>query len=87
MHRGGKTETVWLDDAYRETAVRAAQIMGLRIAGVDLLESSDGPQVMEVNSSPGLEGIEAATAWTWQAPASISWLPRLTFLNSISANA
>ncbi|MCC6510574.1 MAG: 30S ribosomal protein S6--L-glutamate ligase [Pirellulaceae bacterium] len=61
LHRGGRTETVWLDDAYRETAVRAAQIMGLRIAGVDLLESDDGPQVMEVNSSPGLEGIEAAT--------------------------
>ena len=61
VHRGGKTETVWLDDAYRETAVRAAQIMGLRIAGVDLLESDEGPQVMEVNSSPGLEGIEAAT--------------------------
>ncbi|MEZ4387165.1 MAG: RimK family alpha-L-glutamate ligase [Candidatus Krumholzibacteriia bacterium] len=61
VHRGGMTEPVVLDDAYNETAVRAAQIMGLRVAGVDLLEGRDGPQVMEVNSSPGLEGIEACT--------------------------
>lgn len=61
VHRGGRTELVTLDETYETTAVRAAQIMGLRIAGVDMLEGSDGPQVMEVNSSPGLEGIEAAT--------------------------
>lgn len=61
LHRGGTTEKIELDEVYRETAVRAAQIMGLRIAGVDLLESLDGPQVMEVNSSPGLQGIEAST--------------------------
>lgn len=61
VHRGGKTERVDLDDTYRETAVRAAQITGLRVAGVDMLEGKDGPQVMEVNSSPGLEGIETAT--------------------------
>lgn len=61
VHRGGRTEVVELDDHYRETAVRAAQIMGLRFAGVDMLESAEGPQVMEVNSSPGLEGIEGAT--------------------------
>ncbi len=61
VHRGGRTEVVELDEVYRETAVRAAQIMGLRFAGVDMLESSSGPQVMEVNSSPGLEGIESAT--------------------------
>ncbi|MGD9853971.1 MAG: RimK family alpha-L-glutamate ligase [Planctomycetaceae bacterium] len=61
VHRGGRTEPVVLDDAYRQTAVRAAQIMGLRIAGVDMLEGNDGPQVMEVNSSPGLEGIETCT--------------------------
>lgn len=61
VHRGGKTEIVQLDQEYEETAVRAAQIMGLRVAGVDLLEGKEGPQVMEVNSSPGLEGIEAAT--------------------------
>lgn len=61
VHRGGITERVELDDVYKETAVRAAQIMGLRVAGVDLLEANDGPQVMEVNSSPGLEGIERCT--------------------------
>jgi ribosomal protein S6--L-glutamate ligase len=61
VHRGGTTEVVELDEAYTETAIRAAQIIGLRIAGVDMLESKDGPQVMEVNSSPGLEGIERAT--------------------------
>ena len=61
VHRGGMTEPVNLDEVYRETAVRAAQIMGLRVAGVDLLESKSGPQVVEVNSSPGLEGIERCT--------------------------
>lgn len=61
VHRGGKTELVELDDQYREAAVRAAQIMGLRVAGVDMLESKHGPQIMEVNSSPGLEGIETCT--------------------------
>jgi len=61
VHRGGRTEAVDLDEAYRETAVRAAQIMGLRVAGVDMLEGRNGPQVMEVNSSPGLEGIETNT--------------------------
>ena len=61
LHRGGRTEAIELDDSYRETAVRAAQIMGLRIAGVDMLEGKDGPQIMEVNSSPGLEGIETCT--------------------------
>jgi ribosomal protein S6--L-glutamate ligase len=61
VHRGGKTERVLLDETYCETAVRAAQIMGLRVAGVDMLEGSTGPQVMEVNSSPGLEGIESCT--------------------------
>jgi len=61
VHRGGSAEAVQLSDEYKETAVRAAQIMGLRVAGVDLLEGNDGPQIMEVNSSPGLEGIEAAT--------------------------
>ena len=61
VHRGGKTQRIQLDAAYEQTAVRAAQILGLRVAGVDMLESVDGPQVMEVNSSPGLEGIEKAT--------------------------
>jgi len=61
VHRGGRTEPLKLDETYSETAVRAAQIMGLRVAGVDMLEGRDGPQIMEVNSSPGLEGIEGAT--------------------------
>ncbi len=61
MHQGGTAEKVELPEEYARTAVRAAQIMGLRIAGVDMLESDAGPQVMEVNSSPGLEGIERAT--------------------------
>jgi ribosomal protein S6--L-glutamate ligase len=61
VHRGGLTEPVELDEEYSKTAVRAAQIMGLKIAGVDLLEGKDGPQVVEVNSSPGLEGIEKCT--------------------------
>ncbi|MDT0213546.1 RimK family alpha-L-glutamate ligase [Rothia sp. ARF10] len=61
VHRGGSVEGVTLDPAFEQAAVRSAQIMGLRVAGVDMLEGADGPQVMEVNSSPGLEGIEAAT--------------------------
>ena len=60
VHRGGTTEAVELSPEFEQTAVHAAQIMGLSVAGVDMLESKDGPQVMEVNSSPGLEGIEAA---------------------------
>ncbi|MCA8915625.1 MAG: 30S ribosomal protein S6--L-glutamate ligase [Planctomycetes bacterium] len=61
VHRGGHAAAVQLEPEYERTAVMAAQILGLRVAGVDMLESNDGPQVMEVNSSPGLEGIEAAT--------------------------
>ncbi len=61
VHRGGLAEPVELSEEYRETAVRCTQIMGLRVAGVDMLEAADGPQVMEVNSSPGLEGIETCT--------------------------
>lgn len=61
VHRGGRAEAVELSDEYKETAVKAAQIMGLQVAGVDMLESATGPQVMEVNSSPGLEGIETCT--------------------------
>jgi ribosomal protein S6--L-glutamate ligase len=61
VHRGGTVEGVTLDARYERTAVRAAQIMGLRVAGVDMLEGNDGPLVMEVNSSPGLQGIETAT--------------------------
>jgi ribosomal protein S6--L-glutamate ligase len=61
VHRGGIAEPVELSEEYRETAVRCTQILGLQVAGVDMLEGKDGPQVMEVNSSPGLEGIEKCT--------------------------
>ncbi|WP_395640662.1 RimK family alpha-L-glutamate ligase [Pseudolysinimonas sp.] len=61
VHRGGSVEKIEITPEYEQVAVRSAQIMGLRIAGVDMLEGADGPLVMEVNSSPGLEGIETAT--------------------------
>jgi len=61
VHRGGVAEQVQLPEEYIETAVRATQILGLQIAGVDMLEGKNGPQIMEVNSSPGLEGIETCT--------------------------
>ena len=61
IHRGGKAEKVKITPEERSTAVRAAKIMGLNVAGVDILRSNHGPVVMEVNSSPGLEGIEKAT--------------------------
>lgn len=61
LHRGGSAELIKLTPEERSTAVRAAKIMGLNVAGVDLLRSNHGPVVMEVNSSPGLEGIEKAT--------------------------
>ena len=61
VHRGGTTEAVTLSPEFEATAVRAAHILGLRVAGVDMLEGTNGPQIMEVNSSPGLEGIETAT--------------------------
>jgi len=61
LHRGGSAEVVRITPEERSTAVRAASIMGLNVAGVDLLRSNHGPVVMEVNSSPGLEGIERAT--------------------------
>jgi ribosomal protein S6--L-glutamate ligase len=61
LHRGGRGEPVELTPDYERVAIRAAQIMGLRVAGVDMLESDAGPKVLEVNSSPGLEGIERTT--------------------------
>ncbi|MGC1198403.1 MAG: 30S ribosomal protein S6--L-glutamate ligase [Geitlerinemataceae cyanobacterium] len=61
LHRGGNAEKIKLTPEERSTAVRAAKAMGLKVAGVDLLRSNHGPVVMEVNSSPGLEGIESAT--------------------------
>lgn len=61
LHRGGIASLIRITPEERSTAVRAAKIMGLNVAGVDLLRSNHGPVVMEVNSSPGLEGIEQAS--------------------------
>ena len=61
LHRGGSAKLIKITPEERSTAVRSARVMGLNVAGVDLLRSNHGPVVMEVNSSPGLEGIEKAT--------------------------
>ena len=61
LHRGGKAQSVKITPEERSTAVRAAKILGLNVCGVDMLRSNHGPVVMEVNSTPGLEGIETAT--------------------------
>lgn len=75
LHRGGKAEMVELSAAEKATALKAARSMGLNVAGVDMLRSKRGPVVMEVNSSPGLEGIEKATS-TDVAKAIITFLER-----------
>lgn len=61
LHRGGSAKSIKITPEERSTAVRAAKVMGLNVAGVDILRANHGPVIMEVNSSPGLEGIEAAT--------------------------
>jgi ribosomal protein S6--L-glutamate ligase len=61
LHRGGSAKVIKLSPEERSTAIRSAKIMGLNVCGVDLLRSNHGPVVMEVNSSPGLEGVENAT--------------------------
>ena len=61
LHRGGTAELVKLTPQEREAAIKSARAMGLNVAGVDMLRSDRGPLIMEVNSSPGLQGIEAAT--------------------------
>jgi ribosomal protein S6--L-glutamate ligase len=61
LHRGGEGSAVELAPGYAQAAVRAARVLGLDVAGVDLLEAESGPKVMEVNSSPGFEGLERAT--------------------------
>jgi ribosomal protein S6--L-glutamate ligase len=61
LHRGGEGTAVELPADYEQAAVRAAQVLSLDVAGVDLLEAESGPKVMEVNSSPGFEGLERAT--------------------------
>ena len=61
LHRGGSATVIELSDEEENAAIKAARVMGLAVAGVDMLQSSRGPLILEVNSSPGLEGIEAAT--------------------------
>src|SRR4029077_15695514 len=61
LHRGGSASATELNASEADVALRAARALGLNVAGVDLLRSRRGPLVLEVNSSPGLEGIEAAT--------------------------
>lgn len=61
LHRGGRAEPTELTTEEAETAVKSAAVLGLNVSGVDMLRSSRGPMVMEVNSSPGLEGVEGAT--------------------------
>jgi ribosomal protein S6--L-glutamate ligase len=61
IHRGGTARKVRLAPDCRRTALAAARVLGLTVAGVDLIESDEGPMVMEVNSSPGLEGIQKTT--------------------------
>ncbi len=61
IHRGGVAESIVLEREYAEAAVKAARVMGLEVAGVDMLEARTGPKIMEVNSSPGFEGLEAAS--------------------------
>ena len=61
LHRGGTASTIKLSRLERDTAREAAKVLGLRVAGVDLLQTEKGPKVLEVNSSPGLEGIESAS--------------------------
>jgi len=61
LHRGGSAEVIELSDEEELTAIKAAKAIGLGVAGVDMLQSDKGPLVLEVNSSPGLEGIEIAT--------------------------
>ena len=61
IHRGGEGQAIELPPAYAAVAVKAAQVIGLEVAGVDMLESREGPKIMEVNSSPGFEGLESVT--------------------------
>lgn len=63
LHRGGSAKTIKITPEERSTAIRAAKVMGLNVAGVDILRANHGPVIMEVNSSPGLEGLENVTGF------------------------
>ena len=61
LHRGGRAEAIELSQEEEKAALQAAKALGVRVAGVDMIQSNRGPMIMEVNSSPGLEGIETTT--------------------------
>jgi ribosomal protein S6--L-glutamate ligase len=61
IHRGGEAEAIELPREFAEAAVKATRVIGLEVAGVDMLEARTGPKILEVNSSPGFEGLEAVT--------------------------
>jgi ribosomal protein S6--L-glutamate ligase len=82
LHQGGTASVVRLSAEEKETALRAAKALGLGVAGVDMLQSKRGPLVMEVNSSPGLEGIEKATGKDI-ASKIIQYMERNQFRNGI----
>jgi ribosomal protein S6--L-glutamate ligase len=84
MHRGGTARKLRLPADYRKTALAAARVLGLRVAGVDMIESKEGPMVMEVNSSPGLEGLEKTTEIN-AAAAIIEHIERETGLVKVAA--
>ena len=75
LHRGGVATVATISDQEREMAIRAAQTLGLDVAGVDILRATRGPLVMEVNASPGLEGIETTTGIDI-AGRMIAWIER-----------
>ena len=79
VHRGGLAEAIELDEQYQETAVRAAQILGLRVAGVDMLESVDGPQIRRSILLPGWRVLKPAPNWILPVRLLIILLPRLIF--------
>ncbi len=85
IHRGGQPEAITITADERNAAIKAAKAMGLSIAGVDMLRSNKGPVVMEVNSSPGLEGIERATGID-VAAAIIEFIEKRTQLTHLSDN-
>ncbi len=87
VHRGGTVEKVTLSPEYEEAAVRSAQIMGLRVAGVDMLEGNDGPLVMEVNSSRGSRASSVRRASTSPARSSTSSATRSRSRRSTSVSA
>lgn len=89
LHRGGEGTPIELPSAYAEAAVKAAKVIGLEVAGVDMLEAASGPKIMEVNCSPGIRGLEQATrkdiaGWIVEHAVSLVHLAGLAFRRQIS---